>query len=110
MPKYRLHPYGVRTDKDDLTLEIANHRARIYNDKKVYHDWSYTDCVDYVLPPGTYRGPPAAQAAAGLQDLSVFPPAIKNDYCFVIMIGRKVHQFLMSENAEKALRNFWERG
>src|SRR5438094_371421 len=88
MPKYRLRPFGNLTDKEDLTLEIENHRARIYNDEKVYHDWGYTDCLDYVHPPGT----------------------VNNDHNFGILIGSRIHLFGMSEAAAAALQKFWERG
>jgi hypothetical protein len=88
MPKYRLRRFGDKTGNSDLTLEIENHRARIYNDKKVYHDWGYVDCLDHLYPPGTCDNP----------------------LNWMIWIGDRSYQFGMSEAAEAALQDFWARG
>jgi hypothetical protein len=105
MPRYRLMPLFSRTDRDDLTLEIDGDRARIYDDTRVYHDWGYVDCVDYVLPPGMFVGP---QAWGG--DPEEYPREVRNDFCFVIMFGWDLRQYEMSRAAEQALRRFWDRG
>jgi hypothetical protein len=107
MPKYRLHPVEARTDEDDLTLEIANHRARIYSDEKVYHDWGYADCVDYVRLPGMeYNGSWRDWLSMEFTGIGSHAYSLH----LAILIGSKVHYFVLSEMGTEALIRFWERG
>ncbi|HEY1190883.1 MAG TPA: hypothetical protein VGE74_24845 [Gemmata sp.] len=109
MAQYRLHPVGTRSDRDDLTLEIEGHRAKVYNDRKVFHDWGYVDCVDYVQLPGLAHSNSWQDWVQFLTPLShIFGSVGHQNYG--VLIGSQVHFFVISERCADELRRFWERG